>query len=129
MHVQRQPVDERLGEKRAGKRHDADQQRDRDHLGVDRAEHAEHADLDDADDHRDRRVGRDHGGALQADRHQHREQDDAGAAGAADHDAPDDRRDAEPALAQREPVAPREAAQRHAQHQHAADHQHRAARR
>ena len=66
----------------------ADQQRDRDHLGVDRAEHAEHADLDDADRHRDRRIGRDHGGALQAGRHQHREQDDAGAAGAADHRRP-----------------------------------------
>ena len=37
VHMDRQPLDERLGQKRAGKRHDPDQQREGDRLGRDRA--------------------------------------------------------------------------------------------
>ena len=47
-----QPRDQRLGEESAGKGDGADEQRDRDHLRVNRPEHAEHRDLHDADDDR-----------------------------------------------------------------------------
>ena len=48
-------------------------------------------------------------------------------AGAADHHAPQERRDREALVVQGQPVALRQAAQRHAQGHHAADHHHRAA--
>src|SRR5262249_11349971 len=83
MHVQRQALDQRLGQESAGQRHAADEQRDRDHLHVDHAGEPKGRKLDEPDADGDDGIVADHGGPSQPRRHQQREQDDAGADGAA----------------------------------------------
>ena len=49
MHVQRQALNQRLGQESAGQRHPADEQRNRDHLCVDHAGEPEGRELGDSD--------------------------------------------------------------------------------
>ena len=83
MDVQRQALDQRLGQERARQCYGADEQRDREHLCVHHAGEPEGRELGEPDADGDDGVGRDHGGAFEARRHQQREQDDAGTDGAA----------------------------------------------
>ena len=115
MDVHGQALDQRLGEEGAGKGHATDEQRDRDHLGVHRAGKPEGRKLGQPDADGDDGIGRDHGGAFESRRHQQREQDDAGADGAAGERPPAERCGGEPAVGEREPAPPHQPAQRHAQ--------------
>ncbi|MEY9433596.1 hypothetical protein ABIF14_000687 [Bradyrhizobium elkanii] len=72
------------------------------------------------------RIGRNHSGALEPRRHQQRQQDDARARGAADHDAISDGADRKAPLTDPDPVLAQQPPERHAQDQHAPDHQRRA---
>jgi hypothetical protein len=72
---------------------------------------------------RDHRVDGDHGGTFEACGHQQRQQDHAGAGGAADQHAIADGAGGETGVADPDLSAAEHATQRHAQDQHCVDHQ------
>ena len=125
--MNRHALDEGPGEEGSGQRDRADQERKGEHLRGDDAGEPKHRNLDQAGDHRDDGVGRDHGGAFEARRHQQRQQDHARARRCRRRQ----RRSrpsptAKSGIADPDVVTPEQAAQRHAQDQHRADHQRRA---
>src|SRR6185437_16376402 len=103
VHVYRQALDDEPRHERARETDAADHQPDQQYGRRDRAGDSEHREFDDAHDDGDQRIGGDHRGAFEADGHQERQQDDAGAGGAADQNAPAGRRPGKTLFA--EPVA------------------------
>ena len=102
MHVERQPLDQRLRQEtrpETPRRRSA--ARSRSPAGSSRRR-SRRPELGQPDRDRDDRVGRDHGGAFEPGRHQQREQDDAGADGAA-RDGPSRTPPPRAAVRQREP--------------------------